>query len=446
MIDLVFPAPRLSALIAQFRQECLESCVVMLAVPVRRDLGWRLLVREVHVAPPEAYEIRTEAAAHLKTEFLLPLEKRAVRQRWSLIYCHSHPWQSVLPYFSPIDDKTDRLTSYYLNWRIPNLPHLTLLIGREQVRARALNASTLVRVIEVGRDLVFHSDPNEPMLLENAHNRQILLFGEAGQQLLGRLRVGVVGLGGTGSGVVQQLAHLGINSYLLIDKDIVEDTNLNRMPGAEPDDVGRKKTEIAERLVRRVRPLADITPLPHDVLDPGIARRLLEADFIFCCTDSHGSRNLLNQLAYQYLIPCIDMGVAIQAENGRVIDIGGRAQMLAPTLGCLTCQKALDPNEVRQELLNEVHRRADPYFSQGSGVKQPAVISINSTAVSLAMTMFLGAVTGIPVRSRLQFYDAMNGKVSSARLSPEPHCITCSDEGALAQGDAPDWPLPARTD
>jgi len=446
VIDLVFPAPQLTELMNRFRQEQFESCAILLAAPVCRDqAGWRLLVREIQVVPEGAYKRRTDRIAELKTEFLLPLEKRAARGRWSLIYCHSHPWQSGPPSFSPLDDETDGLAGSYLDSRIPGIPHLALLIGREKMCARTLTATTPVRVIEVGRNLIFHFDPSGPALLEAAHDRQILLFGEIGQQFLGRLKIGVVGLGGTGSAVAQEIAHLGVSSYLLIDKDIVEETNRNRMVGSEPEDVGRKKTEVVERLIRRIRPSAEILAIPEDVLAPGIGRRLAEVDFIFCCTDTHGSRNLINQLAYQYLIPCIDMGVAILPKNGVVIDIGGRAQMLAPGLGCFTCQKALDPNEIRRELLSEAHRRADPYFSIGQGVKQPAVISLNSTAVSLATTMFLGVVTGIPVRSRLQYYDAMTGTVRSARLNPEPGCITCSAEGALARGDTPDWPLPTRT-
>ena len=46
------------------------------------------------------------------------------------------------------------------------------------------------------------------------------------------LRVGVVGLGGTGSAVAQQLAHLGVTKYTLIDRDDIDVTNLNRLIGA----------------------------------------------------------------------------------------------------------------------------------------------------------------------------------------------------------------------
>ena len=47
-------------------------------------------------------------------------------------------------------------------------------------------------------------------------------------------------------------------------------------------------------------------------LDPTV---LLDADIIFCCTDGHGSRHLLTELAQQYLVPVIDMGIEIQPGN-----------------------------------------------------------------------------------------------------------------------------------
>ena len=55
----------------------------------------------------------------------------------------------------------------------------------------------------------------------------------------------------------------------------------------------------------------------------------MESDFIFCCTDTHASRAVLNQLSYQYLIPCIDMGAGMHVSKGVLDEIAGRVQMLA---------------------------------------------------------------------------------------------------------------------
>ena len=61
-------------------------------------------------------------------------------------------------------------------------------------------------------------------------DRQSFL-GATSEQKLAGLTMGLVGLGGGGSHVAQQLAHLGIGRFVLVDPDVVEETNLNRLVG-----------------------------------------------------------------------------------------------------------------------------------------------------------------------------------------------------------------------
>ncbi|TGV96253.1 ThiF family adenylyltransferase, partial [Mesorhizobium sp. M2D.F.Ca.ET.145.01.1.1] len=122
-------------------------------------------------------------------------------------------------------------------------------------------------------------------------DRQIRAFGKDGQQRIAALQVGIVGLGGTGSIVAQQLAHLGIQRFLLIDPDEIEISNLNRVVGATPADVGQTKVAIAGRMIRHIRSDADVVAIVGDVTTRSVARRLSRTDFIFCCTDTHASRH-----------------------------------------------------------------------------------------------------------------------------------------------------------
>jgi hypothetical protein len=115
--------------------------------------------------------------------------------------------------------------------------------------------------------------------------------------------------------------------------------------------------------------------------------------------------------------------------------------MLAPGLGCLTCAELLDSDAVRTDLMTDYERQADPYF-MASAAPQPAVMSINATVASLAVTMFLGAIADIPVDARFQLYDAIRGTVRPVRHDPVAACVVCSQRGALGRGD--EWPLPTR--
>jgi len=91
--------------------------------------------------------------------------------------------------------------------------------------------------------------------------------------------------------------------------------------------------------------------------------------------------------------------------------------------------------------MTDYERQADPYFI-GAHEPQPAVISLNGTVVSLAITMFLAAVTHIPAEARYQLYNGITGTIRAVAQPPDPACIVCSLVGALARGN--EWPLPAR--
>lgn len=447
MIDLVFPAPQLAKLREQLTHRWLESAAILLAAPVARGAnGSRLLLRAMAIPTEADYMKRTATEVELKSEFGLPFEKTAARQGWSLVYVHTHPVQKSEPSFSPTDDQAEARLATYARMRSPMAPHVALLLGKERLIARELGTSNPVRVLEIGDRIEHAYDPvADDVELEIAHDRQIRAFGEAGQKRLGRLRVVIVGLGGTGSVVAQQLAHLGINDFLLIDPQLVDGTNLNRVIGATQDDVDKTlKVDVAARMIQAIRPGVRIAKIAGDVLAPGGGLQIAAADYVFCCTDSHGSRHLLNQIAYQYLVPTIDMGVSITPDATLAnLQLWAHVRLLAPGQACLHCTGSLDAGQVRRDLMTEPERRRDPYFNKGVQVTQPAVISLTSMAASVATTMFLSAVVGIPAPARHLTLQAHRGRMAPMDNMSHPTCPYCSEK-AIAVGGA--IALPERHD
>lgn len=442
MITLLAAAPALKSLRDALWDEKRESAAILLCLPVplRRSGGWRLILKEAHVAPESAYEERTAVSARLKPEFGLPIEKKAREQGWSLVYVHTHLHDSAA--FSAIDNAAERLLREYANSRSPGVPHLAVLFAPTSVTARELGTSTSVRVVELGSNIWVLSEPTGATSTQEQYDRQIRAFGSEGQRRLERVSVAVVGLGGTGSLVTQQLAHLGVRDFLLIDRDRLELTNLNRTVGATPSAVGVPKVSVAERMIHTIASDARVQSLNTDVLEQGVGRQAAEADVIFCCTDSHASRHLLNQISYQYLVPVIDMGVAIDASDKTPVQFAGHVKALAPGLACLWCTESLDSRLVREEMMSSEHRQADPYFAAGAGGPQPAVISINSTVSSLAVTMFLSMIAGVPAPARYVIYDGNRSRVNAVAASCNPDCNFCSEGSTALGGDA--YPLPER--
>jgi molybdopterin/thiamine biosynthesis adenylyltransferase len=444
MIELVLPADDVDSVRAELLGGAVERCAILFAMPTHRSDGLlRLLTREVMFATSSDYLRQGPIDAQLAPEFVARATKRARREGLSLVFVHSHPGTDH-PTFSPVDDDGETHLAAFLARRHPGPTHLALVISAGGVRARRLGTNEDVQVASIGpkREVLFHAARTNEQTSE-VFDRQVRAFGSAGQQTLQGLRIGIVGLGGTGSLIVQQLAHLGVRDFILIDPDTLEPTNLNRVANAAPTDVHRPKVEMAARYINTLAPDAKAVCTNGDVIRARIARELINCDMIFGCTDSHGSRAVLQQVAYQYLIPCIDMGTTIAAAEGRVTHIYGRVQLLAPGLACFTCGGLLDSNEVRRDMMSAFERQADPYFL-GAHEPAPSVMSLNSTVASLAITMFLAVVAGIPSDARHLLYNAIASNLRAVRAEPSPNCHCCSRSGGLARGDG--WPLSARQD
>src|SRR4051794_6856477 len=92
-------------------------------------------------------------------------------------------------------------------------------------------------------------------------DRQLLLFGRAGQEKIAGAQAVIAGLGGTGSITAQELTFLGVRKFSLVDADHATKSSRNRLVGMRPDDVEKKtpKVVIAERMIREIEPDADIT-------------------------------------------------------------------------------------------------------------------------------------------------------------------------------------------
>ncbi len=439
MSGLRFAAPVYSSLASILLDaDGLESCAIAYAHHDAGNSAW--IVADAAPVPEDAYERRDCVSAILKPSFLIEVANRSRLTGMAVVAIHTHPGGSGNPRFSQTDDVGETEVAPYFARRAAAVPHVALVIGPEGCRARVLGSGDSIDVWEVGERLLLHS----PMPGGSAHSRddrQVRAFGEPGLRLLRRLRFAVIGAGGTGSLECQQLAHLGAMSITVIDPDLVEETNLNRLVGSIPSDVGRPKVEVAARMIRAINPDSEVIPLQADIVDEDIAKLLAAFDFVLLCTDSHASRAMVNQAAYQHFVPAIDMGVSITVANGAVSHITGRVQMLAPSLPCLTCSGALDGEAIRREMQTPEQRAADPYV-HGVREPQPAVLSINSTVSSLAMTMLLGVITPVPVKPRYQTYDGIRGRVREMAVARQLHCVVCSSMGAFAKG--PTWNLPVR--
>jgi molybdopterin/thiamine biosynthesis adenylyltransferase len=431
MKALILPAPVVAELRRNLFATGNETCAILLTFPGQQG---RILARDLIPVPEGAYNLRSPVAAELKSEFLFEVAERARRASAGLLFIHTHP-QSIEPLeFSPADREGEEALKPYLDLKIPERQHTSLVITEKECRARLICGEELqVREIGARIDYLFDPDRNTQADCAEIYDRQVRVIGAAGQRLIARAKVGLVGLGGTGSIVAQELAYLGVGDFVLIDHDLAETSNRNRVVGTEPDDIGRPKVEIAARLIQKANPSAKVECVDGSVMDGLCQQRLGHRDFIFICTDNHSSRLEVCRFCYRHLIPAIDIGVGLAVQNGALTSISGRVQMIAPGLPCLLCTGSISSDALRRETMSPEHKSADPYFGV-DGEPQPAVISLNGTMSSLAVTMFMSAVAGLPVPARHLRYDGLAATVRPVVATADPDCAVCSHAGELALG------------
>ena len=263
-----------------------------------------------------------------------------------------------------------------------------------------------------------------------------MAFGEAGQALINATKVGIVGVGGTGSPTAEQLIRLGVQDLVLIDKDRFEESNLTRVYGTFAGDVPRKgrgrqdpyKVDVVAAHLKRINPKATIYPLAEDVVKHKTASALLDRDLIFLCTDNHWSRSIVNEIAYQYFIPTINMGVRIDAPKKKITGAAGVVDVLRPDLPCLWCSQSLNADRIAAEGLPPAERRQRlrEGYAENVGTATPSVISLTTTASSLSVTAFLQLLTGFMGEygeiQRLN-YRILEGTVSRGKTTLRDQCV-----------------------
>lgn len=273
-----------------------------------------------------------------------------------------------------------------------------------------------------------------PAAIRPRLHRQTLAIGPESDAKLARAKVAVVGLSGGGSHVVQQLAHAGVDTLLLVDDDLVAESNRGRVVGTRHDDDGKLKTEVMERLVKGIDPNIVVRAVPQQSSTAQGIAAIREADVVVACVDRFDARAEINALARRYLIPLIDIGMTLESQHEVLKSATGQATLTMPGAPCVRCTALVSDAALEQE-----RRLAPPGYDRNPNAPgQAQVVSMNGLLASQAVTVVLAVLTGYTHQSLLGSgawwqYDALEGQLDYSPITyRRPHCPGCSEE---AQGD-----------
>lgn len=263
------------------------------------------------------------------------------------------------------------------------------------------------------------------MAAEGRYSRNELLFGAEGQKRIAGARVGIVGLGGLGSQVAQQLGYLGVLDFVVVDHDKVTESNLNRLIGAGAGDVGMPKVTVADRMLTMVQPDVRLTPVETMIPDQAAQDALSDRTHIFGCLDQDGPRLALTDLATSLGITYIDSASDVLPDG----EYGGRI-VVATGRGCLYCLGEIDQEALRRASLSEDQRQAhdDIYGIERDDLDEagPSVVSLNSAVASLAVNEFMLDVTGLDKSAHFIVYYGKQRRIRKRTTEPEPGCPYCT--------------------
>lgn len=404
-VTLVLPEWIASEL-REVTQADVETAGVLLASPVSGPAGrLRLLGRGVHWVPEAAYLTRTADRLSIASDGYVPALAAAEAEGAVPIWLHTHPGDGSSPRPSKHDMVVDRQLSDLFRMRSGSDYYGALTLAHKNGRLQftghvesAEHKADIDRLWQVGRRYSLTRNTLHAVgPVPTEFDRNVRAFGGDVQLVLGDLYVAVVGSGGTGSAVAEQLVRLGVRRLLLTDPDSLTASNVTRVYGSTPGDVGRPKVEILADHLHRIAPDLDIHISQTMITSEATARLLGDVDLVFGCTDDNAGRLILSRLASYLLTPVIDCGVLLSSDvDGQLVGIDGRVTVLAPGAACLVCRGRIDLGRAAAEMMTpDEHQRlvGEGYAPALAGV-EPAVVTYTTQVAAAAVSELVERLVG----------------------------------------------------
>ncbi len=130
-------------------------------------------------------------------------------------------------------------------------------------------------------------------------------IGKVGQEKLSQAKVLVIGAGGLGCPILQNLAGMGVGTIGIVDGDIVSESNLHRQLLYILEDCGKSKAVTASIAIQKINPLVQVYTFPDFLTSSNVSKIIPNYDIIVDCTDDIPVRYLINDMAVTYKIPVV---------------------------------------------------------------------------------------------------------------------------------------------
>ncbi len=242
------------------------------------------------------------------------------------------------------------------------------------------------------------------------YSHQIIFekIGEEGQKRLEKSIITILGLGATGSRSAELAARAGIGKLILIDRDIIEKSNLQRQTLFNEQDVNKPKAFIIKEKLQNINSEIKILAKFKDITYKNIETNV-KGSLILDCTDNMQTRFLLNEYCIENNIPWIYS--AVLGSAGMVFNI------IPKKTPCFKC------------LFSEPEEQLGTCDTSGIINTIPSLIS------SIQITEALKFLTKQPITKELIYYDLWKQKLEKTKINKNPKCSSCNKQFSYLNGE-----------
>jgi proteasome lid subunit RPN8/RPN11 len=423
-----------------------EQAAFLICRIAQTDNETRLLVRAC--IPVTGDDIIEQSPVHMKIapRAYIHAMKRANDEKSCLLFVHSHP--NGYPDHSGQDDieEAKLFRTAYTRIGTPGV-HGSLVLTRQGFSSARVwlpdgTTAEIERIRIIGRRFRFWFSRTDATEVPTFFDRQVRAFGPDIQRLLSRLRIGIVGVGGTGSCVLEQLVRLGVGTLIISDGETFESSNVNRVYGSRVIDDTVAKIKIAQRLAADIGLGTKVELIDKPISYQSALKKFRDCDIVLGCTDDELGRSLLNSFAIYYYVPVFDMGVKIDSDAGVIRSIQGRVTTLMNGAACLHCRGRISAERVAAQAKWEADPEGakaleDEGYLPELGDPAPAVVAFTTAIAASAVTELLHRLTGFmgPDRESTEVLHLIDQtSVRTNKLAPQHDCF-CVDSYNWGRGD-----------
>lgn len=409
------------------------------AVVARRTL---ILLRDFAVPPESAFMPSHGHGARWRGAYTIELLNRAVELDCGLFIFHAHGGSAQVQLSA--DDRhsaSELLPKCQLI--IPFRPHGSIVVG-ETSAAGVILLPGADQPVENLRFRMFEggmvtwplpsASRDDRVIFEKQRLPQTALT----RALLKNATVAVVGASGGGSQVIPQLAAMGVGEIVAIDSQTADSSNRLATPNIGWLDALLRlpKTLAMRLLVWRIDRSVRFTAIKALVPEPITLDALKRSDVIVGCVNNLHARADLNEIAWRYCVPYIDIGLVLAtnenapSEPKPLTAISGNIFVAVPGGPCLWCSGFLS----QDKLDRETQGRGRAYLRAAHGV-DALVAPFNGTLASEASADVLRLLLGFRPAdaASMRHYDGFDGTVTECAVRKREDCGLC--ERNLAAGD-----------